>query len=238
MDFGRLEKKTMRKYVCAILLPLLVCSFVSASPVTTLHWNGLTGNLGGYYINPSANGVGYGEIYPHGNWACEIAFDHVYNLEGYADGSELITFCIEWNEDLIGENNFTATVNTGAINGGYDGTGYDALNTESAWLYNEYLNGATFGISNLNRRAAVVQEAIWSFEGELQTDWSLYAETAGIKQSAINAVANGWTNDYIRVLNINWQSDGRKGQDVLCRIPEPMTIAILAMGGLLFRSKR
>jgi len=162
----------------------------------------------------------------------------VYSLPGYADGSPLVTFCMEWNEGLIGENNFTAAINYGAINGGYDGTGYAALDTETAWLYNEYLNGNTFGIADINRRAAVVQEAMWKFEGELVASWSLYAETAGVMQSAINAVANGWVNTNIRVLNISWNSNSQNGQDVLARIPEPVSIVSFLTGLALLRFRK
>lgn len=220
------------KPLLIIFALFLITESVCAVPI--LHWIGLGNGIGGYYNVPSTSGAGYGQVYPHGNWACEIVFDKVYNLPGYADGSPLITFCIEWNEGLIGENNFTAAINSGAVNGGYDGTGYDALDTESAWLYNEYLNGNTFGIADVNRRAAVVQEAIWKFEGELNPSWSLYAETSGVMLSAINAVANGWVNTNIRVLNIYW-SNGQNGQDVLARIPEPVSVLSFLTGLALLR---
>jgi len=214
--------------------------FTSAYGVPSLHWMGLGSGIGGYYNVSPTSGVGYGEVYPHGNWSCEIVFDHVYNLPGYTDGSPLITFCVEWDEPLIGENNFTAVLNTGAVQGGVDGTGFDALDDESAWLFNEYVTGNTFGIANVNHRAAVVQEAIWSFEGELNPTWSLYSETPAVKQAAINAVANGWTNTDIRVLNIYWQSSGRDGQDVIVKIPEPASMLLMTLGSLLtvLRRKR
>ncbi len=224
------------KSLSVILMLFLFVGSVCAVP--TLHWAGLGSGIGGYYNVPATSGVGYGQVYPHGNWACEIVFDKVYSLPGYADGSPLVTFCMEWNEGLIGENNFTAAINYGAINGGYDGTGYDALDTETAWLYNEYLNGNTFGIADINRRAAVVQEAMWKFEGELVASWSLYAETAGVMQSAINAVANGWVNTNIRVLNISWNSNSQNGQDVLARIPEPVSIVSFLTGLALLRFRK
>jgi hypothetical protein len=233
--FGRSEKMKSSKFLPSVILVVFLISSLACA-VPTLHWTGLGAGIGGYYNSPPTSGAGYGEVYPHGNWACEIVFDAVYNLPGYADGSPLVTMCLEWDEPLIGENDFTAVINDGAVEGGYDGTGYDALDAESAWLFNEYISGNTFGISNVNRRAAVVQEAIWSFEGELESGWSLYTETAGVKQSAIDAVAGGWVNNHIHVLNISWE-DGTKGQDVLVKTPEPTSIMLLLSGLLLFRKK-
>ena len=227
-------KKSMFFCTFVFVLSISISTFCDVSAVPTLHWLGLGSGIGGYYDNPPTSGAGYGEVYPHGNWSVEIVFDEVYGLAGYADGDELITFCLEWNEELIGENDFTAQINSGAVNGGIDGTGFDALDAESAWLYEQYITGNTFSIANINRRAAVVQEAIWDFEGELDTNWLLYLETAGVKQMATNAVIGGWVNNNVVVLNIYWASDGRDGQDVLAIIPEPSTIAILAVGAVVF----
>ena len=138
----------MRRSGYLFLICISLCSFALATP--SLHWMGLGSGIGGYYNNPPTSGAGYGEVYPHGNWSCEIVFDAVYDIPGYADGSPLITMCLEWTEPLIGENDFTAQINPGAVDGGKDGTGYDALDTESAWLYNEYLNGNTFGITGIS----------------------------------------------------------------------------------------
>lgn len=214
---------------------------VGAQAVIELHWAGLGSGIGGYYNAPPTSGVGYGLDGYHGYWSCEIAFDPVSGIPGIADGSSLITFCLEWNEPTIGENDFYAVLNTGAVKGGIGGQtlpDFDPLSDTSAWLFDQYLDGNTFGIAEVNRRAAVVQEAIWSYEDELDPGWSWYAETAGVKALADAAVSGGWTNQNIRVLNMTWQSDGREAQDVLVRIPEPATLVVLTLGGLLLRRKK
>ncbi|MCE5322648.1 PEP-CTERM sorting domain-containing protein [bacterium] len=224
----------------AIFAAMAVCSSAMA---IQLHWDGITGGIGGYYNTPSTNGIGYGLTDYHDMWSCEIVFDSVSGIPGYVDGSPLITFCVEWNEDLIGENDFTATLNTGAVKGGVSGqteTDFDPLSDQSAWLFTQYSNGATFGIADVNRRAAVVQEAIWSLEDELT--WSDdYTETAGVIASADAAVNSGWTNQNVRVLNIVWaDEEGHDGQDVLVIVPEPSSIVVLfgALGSFVISRRR
>lgn len=232
-----MERRNLSGVFVVLLITALFVSSLSAVPSPTLHWIGLgNSQIGGFYETPPVSGVGYGLKNYHGQWAVEITFDSVMNLPGYADGSDLITFCLEWDEDLIGENDFYGVVNAGAVAGG-EPSGYDSLDTESAWLYDEYLSGNTFGIADVNRRAAVVQEAIWSFEDEL--GWAHdYSETDGLKTMAQNAVIAGWVNTDIRVLNIYWQGNDQSGQDVLMKIPEPATVAMLGLGSLLLIRKK
>ncbi|MCD4831610.1 MAG: PEP-CTERM sorting domain-containing protein [Anaerohalosphaeraceae bacterium] len=230
--------KTKSLYGVFVILLATATLFVSGSSANpTMHWIGLgNSQMGGFYETPPVSGVGYGLKGYHGEWSCELAFDSVMDLPGYADGSDLITFCLEWTEELIGENDFYGVVNTGAV-GGSEPLGFDPLDTESAWLYDQYLLGNDFGITDVNRRAAVVQEAIWSFEGEFS--WAHdYSETDGLKLMAQGAVIAGWVNTDIRVLNVYWQSDDTPGQDVLIKIPEPATIAMLSLGSLLLVRKK
>ena len=150
-----------------ILLAVLV---VGSAPVSAamLHWNGLGTGFGGAYNAPPTSGIGYGLPY-FARWSTEIVFDQVTGVPGYA-GGPLVTFCLEYNEPLYGENNFIGVLNTGAVKGGLSGQtlpNFDPLSNESAWIYDQYLAGNTFGIANVNERAAAAQEAIWSYEGEL-----------------------------------------------------------------------
>ncbi|HOW70028.1 MAG TPA: hypothetical protein PKY77_05445 [Phycisphaerae bacterium] len=208
---------------------------VSAS---TLHWDGLGTGLGGAHNTPPTSGVGYGLPYFY-RWSAEIVFDQVTGVPGYA-GGPLVTFCLEYDEPLYGENNFNAAISSAAVKGGLSGQtlpDYDPLSEESAWIYDQYAAGNTFGISDANQRAAAAQEAIWSFEGELVNPFQ-YAGTSGIKAAAGTAVLGGWKNTTISVLNLTWASTGQDGQDVLIQIPEPMSLTLLALGAIVAHRRR
>ena len=193
----------------------------------TLYWTGHV-PIGGGQLNPPTSNTGYGLADYHDKWATEIIFHEVYDLPGYADASSLLTFCLEWDETLVGGTTFHGVVNTAVI----EGSTPDPLDDETAWIYTEYLDGNTFGIADVNQRAAVVQEAIWEIEDELA--WTPdYAETAGLISTAEAAVTGGWTNDNVRVLNMTYD-DQSPAQDVLILIPEPSTIVMLFIGGLSY----
>ena len=59
------------KRITLIAAALLIAA-ATANASIQLHWNGLNGGLGGYYVNPLTNGVGYGLEFSPDNWATEI----------------------------------------------------------------------------------------------------------------------------------------------------------------------
>ena len=45
--------------------------------------------------------------------------------------------------------------------------GNDPVDSQTAWIYNQWLGGYDFGIADANQRANAVQNAIWCIEGEI-----------------------------------------------------------------------
>jgi hypothetical protein len=90
-------------------------------------------------------------------------------------GSEVFkTFCLEFSEHFTPGNNYTATINGGAIGGGEWGQTahyYDPLSNETKWLYGAYhdhavdLGASGFAYGNANW-ASALQLVIWRLEGE------------------------------------------------------------------------
>lgn len=220
-----------RKSILSVMTILCAASIASAD--VQLDWPGL-----------NSNGLGFGEKTGYGgNYAIELLFEYKGGDYIYAPGGILTTFCLEWNESFVfaGDPGLVGTLADGAVKGGINGPNPDPLDPESAWLYDQYLDGNTFGYSDPNARAAAVQDAIWALEGEATgTDGTTpyKASHATLITQAASAVAGGWTNTSIKVLNMVG-ADGKIRQDVLARVPEPAAGLLGLLGiGLVTRMKR
>ncbi len=221
-----------RKSILAVMAILCAASVAAAD--VQLDWTGLS------------SGVGYGlkdtDTYG-GQWAVELLFDYNGGDYIYAPNGVLTTFCIEFDEGFnhSGDYGLVGTLANGAVNGGINGGNPDPLDAKTAWLYNEYLNGNTFGYADLNARAAAVQDAMWAIEGEAagangQTPF--VAAHQALIDLAQDAVDNGYVNTNIKVLNMVG-ADGGDRQDVLARVPVPGAALLGMLGiGLVARMKR
>ena len=138
------------------------------------------------------------------------------------------TFCVETKEFINPGSTYNADVSTAAIKGG-EATS-DPLDPKTAWLFWQYWTGAI--TLNSNAEAAGFQWAIWDLEDEDTTGLSI-SSPAQTYYTGYLAQANASTwidTGPVRVLNLG-DSPTYAAQDLL--IPEPATLLILGLGGLL-----
>jgi len=150
--------------------------------------------------------------------------------------NDFLTFCLETNEDLSFQEDFTvASISTEARAGGAGGqdtsTG-DTLDPFSAYLYHQ----AVSGVYNVNELDDV-QYALWVIEEEIEFSHlssdaqSFYtAQESNYNNAVLSSAWIGIGN--VRVLNLV-NSSGRASQDVLVEVspvPEPASMLLLGAG--------
>jgi hypothetical protein len=161
---------------------------------------------------------------------------------GAFSGNLFQTFCLERNESLS-SGTFNYSLDTGARAGGVGGAtgGFDALSSQSAWLFTTWYNG---NLTNANgfsynynygsgrvASAGQLQTALWLLEGEL-TESQVDHSTAGyawylLANSSSEAANFGLGN--VRVLVLTDTTTGANRQDVLVMVPLP-SAALLGLG--------
>lgn len=150
------------------------------------------------------------------------------------------TFCIQTTEllDFSSDGFKVIGITDHAVASG------NVLDDESAWLYVRFLTHSLAGYDYTANTAAhilsanALQAAIWSFEGQSYSpyDAATQAQTAIWSAQASAAVAGGWTNDKVKVLNLVWATTrdghnrGDDAQDVLIYVPEPASLLLLGAG--------
>jgi hypothetical protein len=162
-------------------------------------------------------------------------------VDNLSDASvpDFITFCIQYSQHI----NYSSPFRVGSItNYADDAGGPDPIATETAWIMSNYSRGllTAYSVDDL-------QWAIWRLEGERTGSW-------GAAQAVINlattAVAGGWANDGVDVVNLFW-ANGTPAQDQLVytpkppgdvhSVPEPGTLMLLGSGialGIAARRRR
>ncbi len=159
----------------------------------------------------------------------------------YGVGETFRTFCLERHENSS-NGIFDVVLGDRAMDGGVEpaGTG-DPLDTKTAFLYNEFLNGglAAYGIVSDSASYTIMQNVIWEIEGDGNVI-GLGAGTIGGNLLSYAAANADGSNYGIKVMVMH-TATGAKAQDMPVKfaIPEPMTVALLGLGGvLLIRNKK
>lgn len=204
------------KIIFAVALCALVAVPTLADPHAYFRTVGYKGTYSGYYV---------GE-YLLRTW--ELPDVH-------ADGVEFYSFCLEFDEHIDWSTYYDAEISTEAVTGdGNSGPsgpkGGDPLDPRSAWLYDQYSNGALGARSDA--LAQNVGMAIWYIEDEIGYD----ALTAAQKDLVTDAGNAGWTDtkDY-RVLNLYVRGsdhtlEANCRQDYIVRVPVPGAFVLGFLG--------
>lgn len=148
------------------------------------------------------------------------------------------TFCIEINEPIELET-YEAFLGTEAVGGGAGPppspeNPFDPLDPETAWIYETYHYGNSFGWN-----AVDVQLAIWLQEDEILYTPRYDLTNAESILSLAEENANGLGD--VHILNLWTPPGGSKQypvQDVLMIVPEPASLLLFALGGMILRRKR
>jgi len=156
-------------------------------------------------------------------------------------GSSFDTFCLEKNEFFIPGQNYSATLDVAARNGGVSGgsNGADPISPATAYLYTQFRDG-NLGFSSFTNSSdsEALQDALWFLEGEIFS-------VSGQAQTLVNqALAAGWTDiGNVRVLNIigpNGSSGNGSAQSQLAMVPLPAAAwaGIAGLGGVIAHNIR
>ena len=155
-------------------------------------------------------------------------------------GSESFqTFCMEYDEHFRPGNIFTVVINTGAV-GGDVPSGFDPLDSRTAYLYTLFRTGAlgaySYAGGSREDTARALQRAIWYIEDENGGANNAFVALA----DAAVAVGGEWYGRGIgdvRVMNL-YNEDGSRAQDQLTLIPAPSALALVGAAGLAGRRRR
>jgi hypothetical protein len=116
---------------------------------------------------------------------------------GAASGNNFLTFCLEINEFVSYNTPYYANIAMSAEAGGAGGPDPDPLDSKTAYLYSNFLNGTLGDFNGSTFDIDALQMAIWSIEQEIYFSGGLFKRSdnnAVIGNSALASRANNFVN--------------------------------------------
>ncbi len=129
---------------------------------------------------------------------------------------DFLSFCAQVTQHINYSDNFRVGSITDYAD---DAAGNDVIASETTWLMSNFSRGLLGGYGSDD-----IQWAIWQLEGEKATNWGNSAALIALAQVA---VAGGWSNDGVKVLNLFF-ANGTKAQDQLVYMPDELTLRTTA----------
>lgn len=154
------------------------------------------------------------------------------------------TFCLERNQFINLGQQYIATLDTAADNGGVGGGSPDPLSVETAYLYWSYRHGNLPGyeLAESNARksdARALQLAIWVLEDEITEQNNEYKNNATAKQFVAFARSTTWDSiRNVRVLNLVGLNGESAQSQIAVVIPLPTTAGLAGLGLLAVGARR
>jgi hypothetical protein len=163
-----------------------------------------------------------------------------FNLKNVGVDGTFQTFCVESGETINGYSATYSVVLSNKAIAGSVGPGGDPISKGTAWLYKQFQDGVlkayAYNGTAAERKAdaALVQNAIWWFEGEGGSK-NAYADLA-ITHFGSEAAAKADNNGGIAVRVMNLYNLGHAGeyshrrQDLLVCVPVPAAVLLGLLG--------
>lgn len=194
--------KTSKRYLSLVMVASLVMTL--ALQANTLRIDRVSGYYSGgggeFTLVPTDSGdlnPIVGDYHPSAT--------HTYTSGPMQGLTGIQSFCVEIGETLSIPNEYNYKLNTGAIKGGM--AVIDTVSVGSGFIYSQFAQGSLPGYdyspgSGRSASAAVLQEAVWFFEGEISLPNPLSNPFITAAASEFGSVANSQLDSFFDGVNL------------------------------------